>query len=984
SAQNITQQGSLTVNDTFTLNATENIILDNSNNDFNTVSIQQGENVILTDINEIEIENSQVSGELEISAQNITQQGSLTVNDTFTLNATENIILDNSNNDFNTVSIQQGENVTLNDINDIKIENSQVTGELEISAQNITQQGSLTVDDTLTLNATENIILDNSNNDFNTVSIQQGENVTLSDSNEIEIENSQVTGELEISAQNITQQGSLTVNDTLTLNATENIILDDVNNDFNTVSIQQGENVTLTDSNNIEIETSQITGELRINSIGITRLTGNILAESIITDAPGTIEIGAIISTSNEQIYNDQISLINETILSGTELTLNQPLQGEGQDLTINFSETVQTRTITNTNNLTIIGQQGIDTENLSAQGDIFLESDRFVRVRQGATTSDISILTTEGSNITITHGEPIFEVGSSQYNYSGTANQISNGQDTIPVGTTVMDTLGVENNLINFTNPPTPQPSNPNPEPPITEVPPNITNPEPPITEVPPTIPNPEPPITEVPPTIPNPEPPITNLPREIASPNRLPSITNPVSVSEDNQSVSSTDSDSILNDNNQTTLFSLSNLSQINQTEKSVSEDFEAFLGVNAEKTVTLADAQKIIQMGYENTNIRTGIIYAIFQPSQEAQTVWRYNSARQTQAVIRDPEHEQLVLMLITSKGAVVRKKVKNVTRQDIMQAKEELQATILNPRRPDAYLKPSQQLYQWLIAPLETELKSREVENLAFILDAGLRSLPIAALHDGERFLVEKYSMSIIPSLSLTDFRYSSLQGQQVLAMGASEFTDKNSLPAVSVELSIITEQLWQGEKFLNEAFTLNNLNQTRQNKPFKIIHLATHAAFEEGELSNSYIQLWNEKLQLDQLRKLNLDEPAVDLLVLSACQTALGSNSAELGFAGAAVLANVKSVLGSLWEVSDEGTLGLMTIFYQSLQISTTKSQALRQAQLSLLNEKVRLEEGQLVMEDQRFELPPIFADLDDHNLSHPYYWAAFTLIGNPW
>jgi hypothetical protein len=134
-----------------------------------------------------------------------------------------------------------------------------------------------------------------------------------------------------------------------------------------------------------------------------------------------------------------------------------------------------------------------------------------------------------------------------------------------------------------------------------------------------------------------------------------------------------------------------------------------------------------------------------------------------------------------------------------------------------------------------------------------------------------------------------------------------------------------------------------------------------------------------------LRSLKLgDDPSVDLLVLSACRTALGNKQTELGFAGAAFLANVKTVLASLWEVSDEGTLGLMTSFYSRLKLDPIKAEALRQAQLSLIKGQVRIENGQLVTPEGNFPLPAQLKNVTNKSLKHPYYWSGFTMIGSPW
>jgi CHAT domain-containing protein len=166
----------------------------------------------------------------------------------------------------------------------------------------------------------------------------------------------------------------------------------------------------------------------------------------------------------------------------------------------------------------------------------------------------------------------------------------------------------------------------------------------------------------------------------------------------------------------------------------------------------------------------------------------------------------------------------------------------------------------------------------------------------------------------------------------------------------------------------------------------MIHLATHAEFNPGTAEDSYIQLWDSKLRLSQMQELGWDNPAVDLLVLSACRTAVGNPEAEMGFAGLAVASGVKSALASLWSVSDEGTLTLMTEFYNHLQNAKVKSQALRQAQLAMLRGEVKIEAGQLRGSGMRgsVALPPEMANLTNTNLSHPYYWSGFTMIGSPW
>ncbi len=342
-------------------------------------------------------------------------------------------------------------------------------------------------------------------------------------------------------------------------------------------------------------------------------------------------------------------------------------------------------------------------------------------------------------------------------------------------------------------------------------------------------------------------------------------------------------------------------------------------------------------------------------------------------------------QLELVLVRPEGPPIGKVIPKANAAALQQSLTEFRQTVSNPIRPKAYLASAQQLYQWLIAPLEPDLKALGIDTLIFCMDAGLRTIPMAALHDGKQFLVENYSIGSIPSVSLTNTTYNPVKDAQVLAMGASKFQQLSSLPAVPVELDVITQQLWKGKSFLNEGFTLNNLKSQRQ--PFGIIHLATHADFQPGDASNSYIQLWEGQLKMNQLRQMRWNQPPqVELLVLSACRTAVGDVDAELGFGGLAVQAGVKSALASLWYVDDGGTLALMSEFYRQLSQPdvTIKAEALRRAQIAMLRGQLRLEEGELRGPGFRGSIP-VPPELEGNlDFSHPYYWAAFTMIGSPW
>ncbi|NEQ39662.1 MAG: CHAT domain-containing protein [Okeania sp. SIO3I5] len=354
-----------------------------------------------------------------------------------------------------------------------------------------------------------------------------------------------------------------------------------------------------------------------------------------------------------------------------------------------------------------------------------------------------------------------------------------------------------------------------------------------------------------------------------------------------------------------------------------------------------------------------------------------------------IISQPEY--LELILVTSEGSPIFQRVEAANNDELRQQMRSFIGGVSHPSpsNPNKYLTASQKLYKLLISPLEPELQKQGINTLLFSLDPAMRSIPFAALHDGEKFLIEKYSMGLIPSINMTDTSYKNIKDLSVLAMGASDFQDPNivSLPAVPLELKMI-RQNWRGKIFFDESFTLENLQKQRIKQGARIVHLATHGSFQPSAPNDSFIQLWNEQLKFDELRKLAKNGEPIELLVLSACETAFGNLDAELGFAGLAVQAGVKSVLASLWQVDDGGTLGLMREFYRQLssQDTTVKAEALRQAQIAMINGELRLEAGRLRsgrVGDDGVKLPNAeFAE--NMSFSHPYYWASFMMIGTPW
>ena len=399
------------------------------------------------------------------------------------------------------------------------------------------------------------------------------------------------------------------------------------------------------------------------------------------------------------------------------------------------------------------------------------------------------------------------------------------------------------------------------------------------------------------------------------------------------------------------------------VNEVEKHWERDYENYFDENlGDFSVTAEDIAETLTNLSQQTGTKPAVIW-----------IWQ--------------REKQMQLILITPGNKPELFSVTDADRQKLINTVFKLNVEITNPRKRNttSYLEPAQQLYEWMVKPLESRLEAENIDTIMFCLGLNLRALPLAVLHDGENFIIEKYAIARIPAFNLINTNYNKIKNAQILAMGASEFKELEPLPAVPVEIDKITQFLWPGQAFINQKFTVENLQTQRQKQPYEIVHLATHAEFRPGKPDKSYIQFWDdEQISLDEVEKLKLNQPPVELLVLSACRTALGDREAELGFAGLTLKSGVKSALASLWSVSDIGTLALMTEFYEHLQKTPLKAEALRQAQVVMLKGKVGINMGELNGTRGKLQLPPELAEFGDETFSHPYYWSAFTLIGNPW
>jgi CHAT domain-containing protein len=293
-----------------------------------------------------------------------------------------------------------------------------------------------------------------------------------------------------------------------------------------------------------------------------------------------------------------------------------------------------------------------------------------------------------------------------------------------------------------------------------------------------------------------------------------------------------------------------------------------------------------------------------------------------------------------------------------KQEQMQQEIDQLRKFLEKRSTEEYLIPAQKVYDALIRPLEAELTAAQLKTLVFIQDTVLRQVPMAALHDGQQFLIQKYAIATTPSLSLTTRTTNEQRYSGALIMGLTvERPPFNALTNVRAEVSGV-QNILGGTELLDRKFTLATVQAQLQKNSYPVVHIATHGKF-GVDSANTFLLTFDSRItleQIDEVLRARRSQQPVELLTLSACQTAAGDNRAALGIAGVAVRAGVRSALASLWNINDQATVPLIEEFYTQLeQPNVTKAEALRKAQLKAI------------------------ADME---YAHPAVWSPFILIGN--
>jgi CHAT domain-containing protein len=280
--------------------------------------------------------------------------------------------------------------------------------------------------------------------------------------------------------------------------------------------------------------------------------------------------------------------------------------------------------------------------------------------------------------------------------------------------------------------------------------------------------------------------------------------------------------------------------------------------------------------------------------------------------------------------------------------------------LEKRSTDEYLVQADLLYADLIQPLQGLLGEHPIDTLVFVPDGALRTIPMAALRDGNRFLIQKYAIAVTPGLTLMQAR--PLHEGHVdliidaISEGVQGFPPLDNVPEETRNIT----KMYGGKELLNSDFTNESFSQEFKNADYTIVHIASHGHF-DGDSHKTFILTFNNRLGLDDLeqslRPSQIRDKPVELLTLSACETAAGDDRAALGLAGVAIKAGARSALASLWCVNDEAASVLISAFYAGLKStpSISKAQALQRAQCKLIA---------------------------DPRYGHPCYWSPYLLIGN--
>ncbi len=384
------------------------------------------------------------------------------------------------------------------------------------------------------------------------------------------------------------------------------------------------------------------------------------------------------------------------------------------------------------------------------------------------------------------------------------------------------------------------------------------------------------------------------------------------------------------------------INNITEFNKQnfERAIERAIQLFEALQLTKLSNFSQKDNSIQIASLNKNL-----VQIHKIDSTAAVIYTFLFSDRIGLIVQLPRHRFILYMV-------------DVTEKTVKETLTRIQVDLLRRESDiDTYTRLNQ-VYDWLIRPLEPELARSGVETLVFVPDEHFQRIPIAALFDGKQYLIERYGVAVIPGLQILQPQHTSKKTIKVLIGALSqeikiEGRKFGALPNVQEELNTI-ESLVPSQVLLNEKFTREALEERIQFSNFPVVHLATHGRF-SPDAEDTFIVTENKLIDADDLSDLLKSGSSIELLVLSASETALGDKQNPSGIAGISILSGVPSVLATLWKIEDETASYFMGQFYTGLEQGLTKVEALRQAQLYMLQ---------------------------NSPYDQPIYWAGYVLIGN--
>ncbi len=366
---------------------------------------------------------------------------------------------------------------------------------------------------------------------------------------------------------------------------------------------------------------------------------------------------------------------------------------------------------------------------------------------------------------------------------------------------------------------------------------------------------------------------------------------------------------------------------------------------------ETLQVAKLQNFLQQACQDSKLQLDEV--IDTKDQTAAVIYSIILNDRLEVILRQPNNKDLYHYPPTK-----------LSKGEIENTLTNLYTSLQDPGAYEEVQSDGQKVYNWLIKPIEEKLETSKIKTLIFVLDGSLRKIPMAALYDGEKYLMQKYAVSLALGLQIRDPM--PLQRKEMKILAASLIDPPKSVPGFS-SLPGVAEEVKEIQKtgvavtwIADQKFTTQNFNKELNTAKFDVVHLATHGYF-GADRENTFVVTADGKLKIDEFDKLfrtqrKSSKQGIELLILSACQTATGNDQEVMGIAGTTVQAGASSAIASLWDLDDQSSVPFIKEFYQHLgEPNISRAEALRLAQQALLKSP---------------------------NYDHPRFWAPYVLVGS--